>query len=84
MRMSRVEISRACCDGCVMVRALTTLVVLSAVYSMHKERGEGWVCMLCAILCVSLRCRKFFAAQRGKERGEREREGGERNIKANC
>ena len=45
MRMSRVEISRACCDGCVMVRALTTLVVLSAVYSMYKERG-GFVCFV--------------------------------------
>ena len=27
--------------GHVMVTAVTTLVVLSAVYSMHKERGKG-------------------------------------------
>ena len=39
MRMPRVEISCVCCDWYVMVRALTTLMVLSAVYSMHKE-GE--------------------------------------------
>ena len=38
MRMFRVEMSCVWSDWHVMVSSLTTLVVLSAVYCMHKER----------------------------------------------
>ena len=57
--MFRVEMSCVWSDWHVMVSSLTTLVVLSAVYCMHKERERerergGFACCMHSVL--SLRC----------------------------